>query len=142
MLVDRLNRPRIAFLLIIISLSSGCTFAHIQLKEQPSGIFDFNVEENYEIVFRRVTQQAKQCYETRGRLIEANLFQEKKMAEVIIAIVYLGIPHTLLTAEIKALAPDNTRINTYYSYSPPGAWRDGAYTIQRWAASEEPYCPR
>ncbi len=139
--MDRLNKPWIVSWLIIISLLWGCTTTPRQQKSRPSGILDFSIEENYETVFRRITQQAKQCYEAMGREVEANLLREEEKAEVTIATVYRQITHILLRAEIKAITPEKTQINTYYSYSPPGAWRDGAYTLQRWAASEEPYCP-
>lgn len=141
MLVERWNRPWSASLLVIGSLLWRCTVVPIEPKGHPSGVPDFTLEENYETVFRRITQQAKQCYQSSDRHIEATLFREKEMAEVTVAIVHLGTSHILLTAEIKAISPKNTQITTHHSYSPPGAWRDSAYTIQRWAASEEPYCP-
>ena len=132
----------IALLLITLSLFWGCTVRSISLKEQPSGVPIFSVQENYEVVFRRITRQARQCYEPRGRIIKANIFREELRAEVTISISYDRIERKLFTAEIKAESPSSTQVNTYYTYSPPGAWRDGAYAIQRWASSEEPFCGR
>ncbi len=140
--MDRCYKPWMVLLLVTSNLLWGCSAARVHLKEQPSGILNFSVEESYDTVFQRVANQAKQCYEAGGRHIEAHLFRDKEMAEVVIAIVHLGTSHTLLTAEIKAISPNSTQVNTYHGYSPPGAWRDGAYTVQRWATSKEPYCPR
>jgi len=85
--------------------------------------------------------QAKACFESRGYRIETKIDREKQTAEIIISISYRGIPKDLLIANIRALSPSNTQVNTYYAYSPPGRWRDGAYVLQRWASSTEPYCP-
>lgn len=129
-------------LMLIVCCLIGCgTMTYPSLKEQPSGIPDFNIQENYEIVFQRIIAQAKICFEPRGYHIEAKLSRDKQTAEMIISILYRGASKTLLTAHIQALSPLNTQVNTYYAYSPPGKWRDGAYMLQRWAASTEPYCP-
>jgi hypothetical protein len=61
---------------------------------------------------------------------------------VTISITYGGLVRKLFTADIKAESPLRTEVNTYYTYSPPGAWRDGAYAVQRWASSDEPFCGR
>ena len=132
--------PRIALSLIVGSLLWGCATKPPSLGEQPSGVSIFNVEENYEVVFRRITQQARQCYEPRGRIIRDTIFRQEQRAEVTISISYDGFVRKLFTAEISAESPLSTQVNTYYSYSPPGAWRDGAYAIQRWASSDAFFC--
>ena len=113
----------------------------IYLKEKPSGIPDFTIEENYEIVFQRMITQAKNCFEPRGYRIESKILRDKQTAEMIISVLYKGTAKTLLVANIRAISPDSTQVNTYYTYSPPVKWRDGAYVLQRWASTSKPYCP-
>ena len=138
---DRIKSGMV-LLLIVTFLPVGCAVEHMSLREQPSGVPMFLVQEDYEAVFRRITRQARQCYEPKGRIIKADIFKDEHRAVVTISIPVGRIHRKLFTANITPESPDTTLVDTYYAYSPPGAWRDGAYALQRWASSEEPYCGR
>ena len=135
------------FIGIIIVILTACWYfgcsatPYLNLKEQPSGVSDFSIQENYEIVFQRMITQAKKCFEPRGYQVKSQIHKDKQTAEITVSILYRGTAKTLLTATISAISPQNTQVSTYYAYSPPGKWRDGAYVLQRWASSTEPYCP-
>lgn len=130
----------ILFILAAFGLAVGCTVPKAVTGEKPSGVPVFSVQEKYDTVFHRIARQARQCYEPKGRIIEANLFEKENRAEVIISISIGKIHRKLFRADIKPETPDSTVVKTVYTYSPPGAWRDGAYAFQKWASSEEPYC--
>jgi len=125
-----------------VGMLLGCMMPRISLKEPPSGVPVFSVQDNYEIVFDRISRQARQCYEPKGRIISARLYREDLRAEVTISIPFGKSTRRLFTATILAESASLTIVNTHYTYSPPGNWRDGAYAIQRWASGEENYCGR
>jgi len=59
---------------------------HPNLKEQPSGTPDFNIQENYEIVFERIITQARKCFEPRGYRVDARLYKDKQTAEMTVSV--------------------------------------------------------
>lgn len=134
--------PWIALFLIVDSLLWGCMARPILQGEQPSGVPIFTVKEDYEVVFRRITQQARRCYEPRGRIVRASIFREEQRAQVTVSIAHAGFVRKLFTADISSESPSSTQVKTHYAYSPPGAWREGAYAVQRWASSDQPFCGR
>ena len=140
-----MGKQRILHFLIAlasVSAAAGCAVPGIVTGEKPSGVPIFSVQEKYDVVFHRIARQARQCYEPKGRIIDAKLFEEEQRAEVIISISIGKIHRKLFQADIEPETADSTVVRTYYTYSPPGAWRDGAYAFQKWAASDELYCGR
>ena len=107
-----------------------------------TGVPVFSVQDNYEVVFNRIRLQARQCYEPKGRIVSARLYKGDLRAEVTISIPFGKSTKRLFTAVIAAESASVTVVNTDYTYSPPGNWRDGAYAIQRWASGEADYCGR
>jgi len=125
---------------LVFFLLSGCSVTGLQLKENPSEIYEYTVKENYKKVFRRIVQASKQCYESGEQRIEAYIFDDNETAEITLAIIYGGAIRALYVIDIKSIGESATEVTGYYPYSLTNAWGLGVEDSKEWALGNLDVC--
>ncbi|MEW8441866.1 MAG: hypothetical protein AB2689_27280 [Candidatus Thiodiazotropha taylori] len=131
---------KIAVLIMVIAFMSGCSVTGYQLKDNPSGTYEYTVDENYKKVFRRIVTESKRCYENGERRVEANIYDDNQTAEVTLAIVYGGGIQSLYYIEIKAETEFVSKVRGYYSYNISNSWKKGVEDSEQWASGKLNIC--
>ena len=129
-------------LVAVVLLVAGCApSTHQALTHDYSDRQQYTVNENYQSVYRRMQNNARQCYET-GLItaqmqVRSDLYTD--IREGIISVVLSGAlgVDTYLGIEIKALSDDKTRITVYNALS---SWNKTQKIIRAWAENTSNGC--
>ena len=104
---------------------AGCGPATIQgLRDNPAGVVTFEVDSNYQVVYRKVITQARSRHQGQLMFVNGDCFLDQPEANIIVhySAVYLGI-------DIKAISDNRTKVTTYYAFN---AWKNAALEVQQW----------
>jgi len=103
--------------------------------------YEFTIKDNYQIVYRNISQGAKNCHsEMDVKLIK---FLDAKKAKVDIYLRIASKDRYLYKAEITSTSADTTKVTvTYFAYSADDTWGKGARDFKNWANGDISYCYR
>ena len=111
------------------------------LRENPHGMVEFSVNEDYLTVYRRIMLASKACYGAKPFRVDGEFFQDKNAAEITIAsiiIVYIAAIHI----SIRATSNNVTSISTYYAPGLSNEWKAAADDTKQWANGNANACQR
>lgn len=106
---------------ILLVMLAGCAPATVQgLREQHAGKLVFEVEENYQSVYRKVITPARNCWQagliTAQMVVQGEMYTDIRQGNVTVALHGgFGID-TYLTIDVAALSDSKTRVTTYYAF--------------------------
>jgi hypothetical protein len=121
---------------------SACAPATIQgLKAQHAGKLAFEIDQNYQSVYRSIVTQARTCYQagmiTAQMIVQGDLYTDIRSGNVTVALHGgLGID-TYLTIDITAIGDNKTSVQTYYATD---TWHNGAGAVERWVKNKSTEC--
>jgi hypothetical protein len=129
-------------LLLAAFLIAGCAPATMQgLREQPgSQAAKFEVEQNYQAVYRTIVTNARKCWQTgmitAQMVVTADLYTDTKTGQISTALHGgLGVD-TYLGIDIKALSDTRTEVTTY----GVSAWSKVAKVVEQWVKDGHTDC--
>jgi len=118
-------------LLIWILLSAGvtgcATVTVADIKAKPAGVVKFQAQGDYQVVYRKIVTQARECYP--DCCLSADLFVDTKKGNISYRAVAPSYHITLLHIEVMEAAPGETMVTCYFNSSP---WRRRAKAVQAW----------
>ena len=104
------------------ALLSGCAPSTIQgLRDSPAGVLMFEVNENYQSVYRKIITPARDCWQQGASLLTAQtdvqgeLYSDIRKGNVTVTMRGPAGAHTFLTIDVAALLDSKTKITTYYA---------------------------
>jgi hypothetical protein len=127
---------------LLLAALTGCAPATLQgLREKPTGTGQFEVDQNYQQVYRTVITNARKCWQsgliTAQMVVTGDLFTDTKAGEVTVALHGAAGVDTYLGVDIKAVADDRTQVRTYYAMS---SWAAGPAAIESWVRTGSTTC--
>jgi hypothetical protein len=122
-------------IIVLTALLAGCATYTVEDLRQKASSKAFEVDQNYQAVYRTVVGQARKCYEmsTLGarRTVQGDLYTDIRSGHVMVT-WYTGGPgleaDTFLASDITALGDKRTRVVTYYAPDSDGA----ASVVEHW----------
>lgn len=129
----------IAFTLVTIW---GCAPpTALLLKQDHAGKRTFDVEMNYQPVYRLIVTQARKCYQTgmitAQLVVQSDLFTDIQEGNVTVALHGGFGVDTHMTIDIKALSEARTRVDTYYALT---TWAPAALVVEEWVVDKSTEC--
>lgn len=128
----------VSLILILYGCASYPITGH-DLRDNPHGIIEFSVNEDYLTVYGRILQASKACYGAKPFRVDGELFQNKNAAEITIAsinIVYIAALYIYL----RATSDNVTTISTYYAPGLNNEWKTAAQHTKQWASGNTSIC--
>lgn len=134
-------RPCSAVLACLITIG-GCAPATVQeLRADHAGKHAFEVEENYQAVYRTVVTQARKCHQTglitAQMVVQGDLYPDIKSGHVSIAVHGIGGVGTIAAVDVAALSDARSRVDTFYTFS---SWTDFPPLVEEWVKDKSQDC--
>jgi len=112
----------------------GCAPATLsKLKESQSNVYEFRVAQNYQPVYRTVTDNARECWQTglitAQMVVQSDLFTDIRKGQVAVALHGgLGVS-TYLGIDIEAVSESESTVRVY-AYNDP--WAKNGQRVRKW----------
>ncbi len=130
-------------LVLILTQVTGCSRTLKELRENDQTVV-FEAREPYQIVYQKIIEQARQCYQTgmtRGRLVvQGNLNPDLRKGAVTIAMIerMTGRVRNDISADIEASSDLLTRVTVYHD----GTHRFMAENMAKWVVYGSTKCEK
>jgi len=134
-------RKSVAIALFV--MLAGCAPATVQgLREQHAGKLVFEVDENYQSVYRKIITPARNCWQSAWigshTTAQGDLYTDTRSGSVSFTSVNaLAGVSTYLTIDVKALSENRTLVMSYYALE---GWKDSAKVVERWVKQNSMEC--
>jgi hypothetical protein len=133
-----------SLLVIMLSFCIGCAPATVQgLRENSSGKYVFEINQNYQAIYRTILVQSRNCFQGSGLLgmadvVQGDLYNDIKAGNISIAHhnPMYGI-NTWIAIDISALDNNATKVETYYAIS---TWAPVAQAVEQWVKNGSKEC--
>lgn len=125
---------------LFLCFAAGCAPSTAQnLREKHHGRAVFEVQENYQPVYRKILTNARDRFQagliTAQMVVQGDLYTDTKSGNVTVALHGgLGVD-THMTIDIEALSENQTRITTYYAL---GTWKNSPKLVEEWVRRKSP----
>ena len=130
-----------AFLLL---LSLGCAPATVQgLRENHSGKMVFEVNQNYQPVYRIILEQSRNCWQGSSVLsapgtVQGDLYHDTRRGNISVAqhnpiygiLIWMAV-------DISAVGDNTTRVEAYYTNNH---WAPAAAAVEQWVRNDFKGC--
>lgn len=127
-----------AIVVLFLCFVAGCAPPTAQgLREKHHGKAVFEVQENYQPVYRKIVTNARDRFQSARMVVQGDLYTDTKSGNVTVTF-YGNFPvgaNTHITVDIEALSENQTRITTYYAF---GTWRKHAKLVEEWVRGKSP----
>jgi len=120
----------------------ACAPATIEgLRKNHANSYTFEVNENYQPVYRKILSVARKCYQggmlTAQMMVQGDLYHDIKSGNVTIALHGgLGVD-THITIDVSALKKEKTKIVVFNAIS---TWNSAAQAVREWAEESSTEC--
>lgn len=136
------NRMKNTIVVLFLCFVAGCAHSTAQgLREKHHGKIIFEVQENYQPVYRKIVTHARERFQggliTAQMIVQGDLYTDIQSGNVTVAL-HSGWPvgvDTYMTIDIEALSENQTGITTYYAF---GTWRKHAKLVEEWVRGKSP----
>jgi reverse gyrase len=120
---------------------AGCANTAQELRDDPSAKIAFDIERNYQPVYRAILERARRCFQfgmiTAQMVVQGDLYHDIKSGNVTIALHGgLGVA-TYVTTDIKAISDTQTRVETFVLLS---GYLSTARAVEEWAHERSTEC--
>lgn len=127
---------------IFVALSVvACAPATIEeLRNDHASSYTFEIDENYQSVYRKVLSTARKCYQTGmigGQMVvQGDLYHDIRTGNVTVALHGFGVD-THMTIDISALDDERTKIVVFNAFS---TWDSAARAVREWVEHNSTEC--
>lgn len=126
----------------IFYLFFGCAPSTVQgLRDDPAGKISFEVDQNYQDVYRKILTPARDCYQTglitAQQVVQGDLFTDTRRGNVTVAMHGGAGVATYLTIDIAALSDMKTKVTAYYAFQNS---ERNARAIELWVKNNSTAC--
>jgi len=136
------RRIEMKYLVLSLCFVAGCAPSTVQgLREKHHGRVVFEVQENYQPVYRKIVANARDRFQagliTAQMIVQGDLYTDIQSGNVTVAL-HGGWPvgvDTYMTIDIEALSENQTRVTTYYALD---TWRKDAKLVEEWVRGKSP----
>ena len=126
-------------ILLVLAFMAGCGPATVQeLREKPAGTITFEVDSNYQTVYRRLITPIRENIRGFNRAINGDIYTNDQEAEIsCIGTKRSIVPgggvnnSVLLAIDIKAISDNRTKVTTYYTHHE---WKSTALRVEQWCS--------
>jgi hypothetical protein len=121
---------------------TGCAAPSPQaLREKPAGKVAFEIDRNYQPVYRAILDRARPCYQggmiTAQMIVQGDLYHDTKSGTVTVALHgALGIDN-YIAIDVKAVNDGRTRVETFYVWDN---MLTAAQVVEDWANERTSDC--
>ena len=128
---------------ILIALSSvACAPATVEgLRKDHANSYAFEIEENYQPIYRKILSAARKCYQTgmitAQMVVQGDLYHDIKSGNVTVALHGGFGVDTHMTVDISALNDEKTRIVVFNAVS---TWNSAARAVREWVEENSTKC--
>jgi hypothetical protein len=132
----------LAFISFILFLLFGCAPATIQgLRENHAGKISFDVDENYQSVYRKVLTPARNCWQsgliTAQMVVQGDLYTDTRQGNVTVALHGGAGVDTYFTVDVVALSDSKTRVTVYHAFRNQ---ERAAQAVELWVKENSTVC--
>jgi len=112
-------------------LLTSCAASTIaDLKNKPSGVYEFTVNENYQRVYEKISEQGRRCWETMTIALDTDLYSELGEAKVTWRVKGIASASSYYAmAEINKISSILTKVKVYYYFS---TWGNLGHVVEKW----------
>jgi hypothetical protein len=130
------------FVALVFAALTGCAPETVaDLRNKHAGKLTFEIEKNYQPVYRSIIERARSCFEGAAiaaqEIVQGDLYTDLRSGNVSVAMQSIGGVNNYLTIDITALSDNSTKVETYYAYS--GQLRT-AQVIEKWVRDGSNEC--
>lgn len=119
---------------------AGCAPATMQGLREQGTHESFEVDQNYQAVYRTVIANARKCWQagmiTAQMMVTGDLYTDIQSAEVTAALHGAAGVDTYLGIDIKALGEARTKVTTFHS----ATWGKAAQAVEQWFTKGHSEC--
>lgn len=123
--MKKLLLPITLTLLISLSLTACAPTSLRQLRQEAAGKFTFEIDEDYQVVFRKIVTQCRECYHEG---LYTDVFNDINTAHVFYS-PYNAYGEILIAIDIEGLPGLKTRVTSYYGLVN---WKNNAAAVEKW----------
>lgn len=133
---------KIMFATFIALLIVACAPATIEgLKKNHANSYSFDVNENYQPVYREILSTARKCYQTgmvtAQMMVQGDLYHDIKSGNVTVALHGGFGVDTHMTIDISALNNEKTKVVVFNALS---TWNPAAQAVRKWVEENSTEC--
>lgn len=123
----------LATALALASLTACAPATLTKLKEESTHVVEFRVAQNYQPVYRTVTENARACWQlgmiTAQMVVQSDLFTDIRKGQVTVALHGgLGVS-TYLGVDIDAISETESLVRVYAN---DGSWATRGERVRKW----------
>lgn len=120
----------------------GCAPATVQgLRENHAGKITFDVDENYQSVYRKVLTPARDCWQsgliTAQMVVQGDLYTDTWRGNVTVALHSGAGVDTYFTVDVEALSEAKTRVTVYHAFRNQ---ERAAQAVELWVKQNSKLC--
>lgn len=129
---------RAAVTLIFATTIAACVGTPQQLREAPVTSSSFEIERDYQAVYRSIISRARPCLQSKYAIAHGDLYHDIRAGEIGLANLNMVGHSSILTIDLRAVSDNRTAVTTYVRsavYEPVLA------SLPDWAHERNRACP-
>ena len=127
-----------AFALCVLA---ACAPATQVLQVDPTGRVAFEIQQNYQPVYRKVLERARACHQAAGTLVEGDLYTDLRSGKISVAVLTLFGFDTPMTVELTSVADQRTNVEVRFTDNATNEWQRSAAAVEKWLKEGSTDCP-